>query len=277
MMSDLAAPTRSFILDPVRPRFVLQLSVLSFVVVVHSDPRRALVGAGLAIVGLLIGNMIESRWFWWFTSVVMAGWFLIEWPLLDNHVALSVYWAIAVAVALSGDEWAGTLSAAARWTIVTVFTLALFWKAVSPDFISGAFFEWTLLVDPRFGPLAQILGVSGDALEANREFVAAGLEGALQTSNGVGIGARLLTIGTFVVEGSVAVLWALGRRAGNLRHWALVAFGFLTYVIVPVAGFGFMLFVIAAATATSAKGRLGYALGSLALFLYSLLFMAVVL
>lgn len=268
-MTETAARTSDHILDPGRPRFALQLAILSFVVVVQSDPRRALVGAVLAVTGLLVDDVIESRWFWWFTAVFMGAWFFLEWPLLDNHVALSVYWALAIALVLGRADWTETLAESGRWIIVTVFALSVFWKVVSPDFASGDFFEWTLLVDPRFVPLAELAGVGSDALAANRELVASGSIGILHTSRGVAVAAKALTVGTYVIEGAVAIVWALGKRAGNLRHWGLGIFAFLTYVMVPVAGFGFMLLVIGAATVQTAWGRLGYAIGALALFLYS--------
>lgn len=265
------------LLDPSGPRFALQLAILSFVVVVHSDMRRAVVGAILATVGLLVGNLIENRWYWWAVATLMTGWFFLEWPVLDNHVALSVYWAIAVAIALSTKDWPPTLAVTGRWSIVTVFALAVFWKLVSPDFLSGDFFEWTLLVDPRFSPIAQVLGVSGDALVANRELVAIGQTGTLVSSGLVQTAAMVLTIGTMIVESAVGFLWALGERAGNLRHWALAAFAIITYVMVPVAGFGFMLLVIAVATVNTYEARRNYAVGAAALFVYSVIWNAVVL
>lgn len=257
------------LLDPNHPKFVLQLSLLGFVVVVHSDARRALAGALLAIVGLMVGNLVEKAWFWWLTTGIMGVWFLLEWQLLDNHVALSVYWAAAAAIALGSSDYPRILAQIGRWTIVTVFSLAVFWKVVSPDFLSGAFFEWTLLVDPRFVPLAEAVGMAEASLTANRALVGAGGDGSLMSDGTIAAVALILTVGTLLAESAVVLLWTIGRRLGNLRHWALGFFAFTTYVVVPVAGFGFMLLVVGMATVDSAIGRRNYAYGALALFVYS--------
>lgn len=269
--------TSQWILDPDLPRFALQMAILGYVVVVHSDPIRAAVGALLAALGLFVADLITKRWFWAVVGAVTTVWFLLDWPLLDNHVALSVYWGLAIAVVLGRNDWVETLAETGRWTIVAVFALAVFWKIESPDFLDFRFFEWTLVVDPRFEPVAKVMGMSSASLAANRELVAAGMEGVIESSSGVVAMARVLTVGTLLLEGAVALTWALGDRMGRLRHWLLVTFAAVTYLMVPVAGFGFMLLVIAIATVNTRIGRLGYAFGAFGLVAYALLWSSVVL
>jgi hypothetical protein len=269
--------TSQWLIDPRRPRFALQMAILSYVVVVHSDPIRAAVGALVAAVGLFTGDLIVRTWFWVVVGALTTVWFWVDWPLLDNHVALSVYWGLAIAVALGKDDWVETLAESARWTIVAVFTLAVFWKLASPDFLDFRFFEWTLLVDPRFEPVARTLGMSSESLIANRELVGAGMDGVINSNSGVAAMARALTVGTLVLESAVALSWALGNRLGRLRHWLLATFGFVTYVMVPVAGFGFMLLVIAIATVDTRIARLSYAFGAFGLLAYALVWNSVVL
>ncbi|MCI0424523.1 MAG: hypothetical protein L0Z47_01575, partial [Actinobacteria bacterium] len=270
-----AARTR--LIDPTDPRFALQAALLAFIVVVHADPRRAVAGAVIAIVGLAVRGLIVKPWFWWMVTALMTVWYLWEWPLLDNHVALSVYWAGAVGISLTGADWRASLASLGRWMIVVVFTLAVFWKVVSPEFLDGRFFEWTLVVDPRFVPLASGLGMDTGALEANRALVASGMEGSLAAGAAIPAAAQILTWGTLVVESAVAALWALGERVGVWRHLVLALFAVITYVIVPVAGFGFMLLVMGVATVTTTKARLAYALGAVALIVYSTVWTSLVL
>lgn len=278
-MSVSAEPraTRDRLIDPADPKFALQMAILSFVVVVHSDGTRALVGALLAVAALVYQRLLISRAYWGFVVAVMSGWFLLEWPLLDNHVALSVYWAGAVLVALGSTRWPERLRENARWVIVTVFGLAVFWKLASQDFLSGAFFEWTLLVDSRFEPVASLLGVSGSALAENRQLVADGAVATLNSADNISAAAQLLTWGTIILESAVAIAWALGDRLGVLKHALLVAFAVITYVMVPVAGFGFMLLVMGVATVTTTRARVAYAGGAGALLLYSIVWTALVL
>ena len=273
---DLMTPRRH-LLDPADPRFAIQVALFSFVVVVHSDVRRAIFGMVVAVVGLLITDRRTQIWFWWLLTAVMTVWFIYEWPTLDNHVALSVYWAGAIAFALSGPDWEVTLARLARWMIVTVFGLAVFWKLASADFISGGFFEWTLVVDPRFAPVSQLLGMSGEALAANRETVVVAGAGELAVGDSVRIAAQWLTWGTLALESAVAILWGLGERVGKWRHLILGLFALTTYAMVPVVGFGFMLLVMGLATVSTSKARLGYASAALALFIYAAVWNRVVL
>ncbi|MCI0677887.1 MAG: hypothetical protein L0Z63_02430 [Actinobacteria bacterium] len=275
MTAETAARPR--LIDPTDPSFALQAALLAFIVVVHADPRRAVAGAVIAIVGLAVRGLIVKAWFWWMVTAFMTVWYLWEWPLLDNHVALSVYWAAAVGISLTGVDWRASLASLGRWMIVVVFTLAVFWKVVSPEFLDGRFFEWTLVVDPRFVPLASGLGMDTGALEANRELVASGMGGSLAMGAAVPAAAQILTWGTLVVESAVAALWALGERVGVWRHLVLALFAVITYVIVPVAGFGFMLLVMGVATVTTTKARLAYALGAVALIVYSTVWTSLVL
>ncbi|MCI0544318.1 MAG: hypothetical protein L0Z49_07700 [Actinobacteria bacterium] len=275
MTAETAARPR--LIDPTDPSFALQAALLAFIVVVHADPRRAVAGAVIAIVGLAVRGLIVKAWFWWMVTALMTVWYLWEWPLLDNHVALSVYWAGAVGISLTGADWRASLASLGRWMIVVVFTLAVFWKVVSPEFLDGRFFEWTLVVDPRFVRLASGLGMDTGALEANRELVASGMGGSLAVGAAVPAAAQILTWGTLVVESAVAALWALGERVGVWRHLVLALFAVITYVIVPVAGFGFMLLVMGVATVTTTKARLAYALGAVALIVYSTVWTSLVL
>lgn len=270
-------PRGRHLFDPSSPVFALQWALIALAVTIQGDARRAAFGAVVAIVGLLWRRLTVSPLYWSIAAAVLVAWSVRELPLLDNTAALVMFWTAGVAVALYTDDWVETLAAEARWIMATVFGLAVFWKIVSPDFPSGQFFEWTLLVDPRFEPLTRLAGADSAGLAANREMVAGGVAGPLHSGSLVGLAAQILTWGTIVVEGAVAVLWGIGERTGVWRHVALVVFAVTTYVIVPVAGFAVTLMAIGMATVRTRRARIAYGVGAAAFFVYSVVFHQLVL
>src|SRR5690606_30108504 len=127
----------------------------------------------------------------------------------------------------------------------------------------------TLLVDPRFEPLTRLAGADPVGLAANREMVATGVSGALNSGHLVPLMATILTWGTLAIEGAVATLWGLGERAGKWRHVALILFAVTTYIMIPVAGFAVILMAMAAATVQTSRARTAYAGGAMAFLAYS--------
>lgn len=269
--------SRRSLLDPSSPVFALQWALLALAVTVQGDARRAAFGAAVAIVGLIWRPLTVSPVYWSIATVALVAWSVRELPLLDNTAALVMFWTAAVAVALFTSDWVETLAAQGRWIMATVFGLAVLWKLVSPDFLSGEFFEWTLLVDPRFEPLARLVGADSAGLAANREMVSTGVAGPLHREGLIGFAAQTLTWGTIAVEGAVAVLWGVGERTGKWRHLALILFAVTTYLLVPVAGFAVTLMAIGMATVRTPRARVAYALGASAFFVYSVVFHQLVL
>jgi hypothetical protein len=180
----------------------------------------------------------------------MAAWNWAQWYAVDNHIFLVNYWYLALGLSLLASDTARTLATNAALLIGIAFLFAVTWKLISPDFLSGDFFEFTLLTDERFETVARLGGVGAAELAANRNLLGAGTVGSLTTGDGIRAMSAALTWAALVVESMVALTFLVPawRRA---RHVALVAFAVPTYLIVPVAGFGATLFVMASATATS--------------------------
>lgn len=246
--------------------------------VVSADPARALVGAIVSGVAL-VSSSLRRDWRFW---VVLAGlygiWYWSDWRTLDNHAWLMPVWFSAVAVSRFRPDSEETLRTQARLLVALVFTFAMVWKLRSPDFSSGAFFEFTLLTDPRFAPLAEWLGVSRETLAINQTLVASGPDPALLVGGESVRGlATLLTAGTLVIESSVAVTWGVSRIPTVARHASLALFCAATYVIAPVAGFGLILLAMGSAEAQSTRGARWYLAGMAGLFVWSAIWNALVL
>lgn len=246
--------------------------------VVASSPSRAAVGAAVSAI-LLLAPAARRDWRVWLgLAATYAAWYWSDWQVLDNHVWLMPVWLGAVAVSVYSEDTAAELRRQATVFVTLVFVLALVWKFRSPDFSSGAFFEFTLLTDPRFAPVAQWLGVPAETLASNRVVAAAGpTAGVLEGGEAVRGIAGLLTWGTFVVEGSVAATWGLRVLPDWTRHASLGLFCIITYAIAPVAGFGLILLAMGAAAAKTTTGARAYLAGMAALFVWSAVWNVVVL
>ncbi|MGH8925896.1 MAG: hypothetical protein ACRDWA_14860 [Acidimicrobiia bacterium] len=215
--------------------------------------------------------------FWFALSVLYGGWFLAEYHRADDHLALAAYWYLAIALSLLTNAKQLVLRANARLLIGATFLLAFVWKLRSPDFISGAFFEFELLTDPRFAPIAYWAGgLSTAELEANLRLMSAAPSTVqLLSSPQIQIIADGLTFGALLLEPLVALSWLSPmKRMRAARHVTLIAFCFLTYFAVPVAGFGMILLAIAITHAENSHARRLYFLGMAALFIWSMIWLS---
>ena len=127
-----------------------------------------------AVLVLIFPKALRQWQVWGALAVLTAIRIVNDWPLADNHIYLLGYWLFAVSLALRSPDAASTLADASRALIGLAFAFAVVWKvALSPDFLDGRFFRVTLVTDPRFAAVAQLIGgLSADQLKAAREAVA---------------------------------------------------------------------------------------------------------
>lgn len=234
-------------------------TLAALLVVVHTD-RPLLVFAAVATAMLFLQErLLRSPWPWFVIAAVLGRDQFSEWWLMDDHVVLMTYWLVAVGLSRFATKPDAVLSQSARWVIVGVFAFAFGWKLLSSQYLSGDFFEHTLLRDHRFEPWAVWFGGADAAeLAANRSvvstFTAAGDVGdTLEVDAGprTSLMAHVLTYFGLVIEGAVAASFALPLRGSwrAVRHVTLIAFCVTTYSVVPVAGFGLLLLSIGLAHA----------------------------
>jgi hypothetical protein len=256
---------------------ILIAALLTPIVLVAGSPARALAGVAISSVGLSLPKLRRIPVFWFALSALYGGWFLAEYHRADDHLALAAYWYLAIALSLLTNAKEAVLRANARLLIGATFLLAFAWKLRSPDFISGAFFEFELLTDPRFAPIAHWVGGLGTAeLEANLRLMSAAPSTVqLLSSPQIQSIASGLTIGALLLEPLVALSWLLPMKWMRVgRHVSLIAFCFLTYFVVPVVGFGVILLAMAITHAEDASTRKRYFLGMAALFAWSLVWLS---
>ena len=256
---------------------ILIAGLLTPVVLVAGSPARALAGVAISSVGLSLPRLRRMPAFWFALSALYGGWFFAEFHRADDHLALAAYWYLAIALSLLTSAKQVALRTNARFLIGATFLLAFAWKLRSPDFLSGAFFEYELLTDPRFAPIARWAGgLSPEGLAANLGMISEAPSTAhLVSSPRIQAIASGLTLGALVVEPLVAVSWlSPAKWSRSARHVSLIGFCFLTYFVVPVAGFGIILLAMALTHADSADVRKNYFLGMAALYIWSAIWLS---
>lgn len=214
-----------------------------------------------AVAGLLFRPLSRHPAFWFAIAVVLAvGRLPFSWYTLVNHHFLMMYWLLALGLCFMAPRPDRVLALSARTLLGLVFAFATLWKLLSPDFIAGSFFEFTLITDARFEVVSSTVGgLPGDGSESNAAAISAWWDPAVQpepvvleSGSAVPWIARLMSVWGVALEGSLAVLLLVpwrGRLAqlARLREPALLLFIMTTYPFAPVIGFAWLLLAMALA------------------------------
>jgi hypothetical protein len=217
-----------------------------------------------AFIGMLKPESRRSAYLWLFVSATMFASNYHHWFEADNHKHLLAYWCLAISLSLEARNVHKTLASNARRLLAGTFALATFWKLYSPDFSNGAFFEYTLLVDPRFQAVGTWLGsISEQAQQSNRAALSllqlgsdAPANISLRTTDQVHHLSTMLTAWTIVIEASVSAAFLLPlRRIVWARDLLLMLFVVTTYAVAPVLGFAYLLLAMGAMSAGGARKR----------------------
>ena len=209
------------------------------------------------VAGLVWAPMRTSALYWLVTLMLVTAAGLVTWYAIDNHQHLFIYWCLAVCLALrlGPEDRDPCLAQSASLLLGTAMLLAAVQKLLSPSYLSGAFFQYTLLTDARFESLAWAFGhLSLAQLKDNRALASALTDGSVTSPGASAVTlivteqvrrlARLMTWFTFVMEGILAVLFLVpraGARRAVVRSVVLVVFLIAVYPAAPVIGFAWIL------------------------------------
>lgn len=240
------------------------LTLLMVVLHLVSTPELREIVLLVAVIGL-VDRRVRRRPEYWFA---LTGLFAVNhgllWYALDNHKYLLGYWTLALGLARLQADSLRALAVNGRLLVGLCFLFATATKLLSPEYLDGSFFEFTLLTDRRFSGVSDLLGgVSGDAIDAN---VAAMRDlgrpyGALtsvelQDTPRIGVMAQVMTWWTIGIEGAIAVLFLLPERLrpARVRDAFLLLFLVSTYPVATVVGFGRILAIMGLAQTPNRLG-----------------------
>ncbi|GEM_PF-611122 len=230
----------------------LSLAMTLVIVVTGSPSRMPALTPLVAIVGLLVPGMMRNRWFW----LALFGLFVVSpiarpWVQLDNHNWLQVYWLAAIVLSRFAIRPDATLRVSARLLVGFAFLFAVAWKVISPDFLSGAFFDFTFGTDRRLGDVAATFGLQESSLTSSnqRQITAWRTPGTTPVAEAIELSPIMVALtpwlawGTVLLEGAVAAtfLAPLRERWRWLRDASVVLFVATTYPLAPVTGFGLLV------------------------------------
>lgn len=272
-------------LDP----FLLVARLSLFVAIVnnHSDLSMALFFGVATAVLFFQERWLRSPWPW-LTMAAVLGWTqLQEWWLVDDHPVATTYWLAAVGVSRFGRRPDDVLALTARLLLGALFALAFSWKVLSSSFISSDFFQYTLVRDDRFEPVAVAVGGSDeDTLEHDRlaitEFTSTATAGeAIEVDTGPRTGRVAMAFTWFglVMEGAVAAAFLAPLRGRWLlaRAATLIGFCLTTYALVPVAGFALLLLTMGIAQTQWPRVRRAHLVAGVVILIWDAILVVVIL
>lgn len=233
-----------------RRQAVAMLTLIAYVLV--PPPGTLFAARVVAVVGLLLVPVVARDPRFWAVMLVIAatGTLRGPWLDLDNHHFLQLYWLAGMCLGSRARDPQEAIRQIARLLIGLAFLFATISKVISPDFIDGTFLTLLVSVEPHVDQAAVAAGWQEPELGAtNRARLATayaeqpGGAATLQVAPTTIRVAPVLSLGTVVLEGSVALVFLLpvtARRRG-LSDVVLLLFTAVTYVLLPVITFGLLL------------------------------------
>ncbi len=224
----------------------------------------------LAILGLIFSEVRHNGYFWFALTCLMAAGIVFSWEVSDNHKYAICYWTLAIFLVHWFDEAGDRLVLSARLLLGLIFAFALFWKLVTPDFMTGDFFQHAFLYDGRFSAKVELIGIlDSDAATFNqvaRETLTTPEGDAtrvqIRMPPAITELAQFLAWWTIVLEGLVAMCFLAPARFRWTRtgDYLLMIFVASTYLVAPVIGFGWLLIIMGIVQCRSdrARTRLAY-------------------
>lgn len=258
---------------------VARLTLVLVIINTPREPTPLALAAGTCAVMFLNPRLLRSPGPWFLIAAVLGASQAADWWLVDNHKFATTAWVLTIGLSRLARDPKRTLRESARLFIGVLFGCAFAWKLLSPSYLSGAFFQYTLLRDERFEPVAVVVARADESrLERDRSSVveftsSATVDQSIEVPHGPAtrLVALVLTGWGLVLEGVIALVFLapLNARHRRMRPAALLLFCATTYAIAPIVGFGFLLMTVGLALVQDARLRRIFVFGSAAVFLWS--------
>lgn len=218
----------------------------------------------MVLVGLIVSTVRTDPRFWCVMTALLGGSLAYNWQPMDNHQFVFVYISLALFCIfhVAEKDRREVMVLTGRYLLGVIMALAVVWKLISPDYLTGEFFGFTVLTRAEFAPaVAMVADITPDMLEANRRalqlldydhLLAGSYETVhLESTPAVAVVAQVLTWWTIGIEALIAALFLWPRRWGGDSaalfwgaHAALLIFLVTTYLVAPIFGFGWAVVVL---------------------------------
>lgn len=237
------------------PRFGIPFltAVTSLVMSTHWAPM-AVPSLVLVVLSVARPKIAVHPVAWWLLALAWAGAQAIVPERMEDHVPLFTVWLVALAICLHRpvDEFLSAAAFQARVLTGVTFSVAVAWKLYFGTYLDGVTLWTYMIADDRFQPLARTVGLSGDAVQADRTEISRLFSGEqpsvlLEASAWTVTAIVVVSVLTLLLEAVIAVshLAPDGTWPAVLRLPSLVLFGVVTYGTVPVLPFALLLALFA--------------------------------
>lgn len=233
-------------------------ALLAVLMATHWAPL-AIPALAILVIALVRPGLVTTPWLWSILAAVWIGALILAEEHMEDHVLLFCAWLLALAIGLrltDAQQFVDEMAWYARLLVGLTFSVAVGWKLWFGDFVDGTALWLYLLIDQRFTPLARLVGLDSAAVVHDRDRVGDVLNGIAESytltgSTYTSIAIVVVSVGTLALEVVIALthLAPDSSRLACGRLPSIVAFGVVTYGIVPVLPFAALLAVLAMAVA----------------------------
>jgi hypothetical protein len=210
----------------------------------------SILSAFLVSIAYIFPKSINFEQFWLAICILCGASIIQGWYIVGNHMFIQFYWSLSLFIACLSNIRMESLAVSARYILGGLFFFASTWKFMSDDFNSGATMQYLLTTTLPLGEFAVAFSdMTHKQLASNMDLVESLLSGqgqthvTLSTPDSVRSLANFLTLGTHIIEGSLALIFLLplSIRWAWLREAGLLFFILTTYALIPVAPFATQL------------------------------------
>ena len=249
-----------------REILILRLSVILFLIYGASNWALDIPLRILCILMLLNTSLLKNKVLWVFVAATFVLIHLQQWYYIDNHKYLITYWSLVCALSVFREDTTTFFRTNARLLLGLVFLYATFWKIAGWQFHDGSFLEFTLLTDARMMlPAVFAGGMSVEKMYMNYDLMSyfashPGLakEVVLAYSPEITRFSLALSYFTILIEGLLALSFLFAKQFffKRIKDYLLMVFVLLTYFLLPVTGFGFVLIILGIAQTGEEDNRI---------------------
>jgi hypothetical protein len=258
---NLARAVRDAAID----EMVLRATLILLLLHGATSPSAAIVIRVVGGLMLICEPLLRQPLLWGILAVTVAASNAVMWELIDNHKFLITYWTVACIIATRRDTSVSYLADTARRLTAIVFLWAAMWKLIAGQYSDGSFLYVTALTDSRVVRLAAMAAdvpyldveTTRQAVEMSGQAALEGFSIPLLASPALWGGAIVASWLTIVGEAAVGMLHLLRSHTYYYwRHGVLLGFIAVTYALLPVTPFGFILAVMGLSQCASTDRRL---------------------
>lgn len=244
----------------------------------------------LILIPLLVfkRNLINNSIVWLIPFVLLSFDLYSNWLVLANHEWVMWYWSIVLLVASvyykKSDISEEIMKNGARQLLIIIMLVAVAWKVTNPAYLSGSFFERTMISNPLFENFSLLVGdLTVDQLRYNQQIEVTkftnlvpgelNTEHELISTNLFDLYGVLVSWWVLLIELLIGVLFLLKRQKIDIAaHWLHILFIITTYFAVPIVGFGWILIVLGFALTQNMPKNItyGYFVAGILMCLYGL-------